>query len=51
MSGELVKAFADTNVLVNFTTGEYRKADKAKQILAAGGFVSVQVRNENGHSE
>jgi len=39
-------SFIDTNVLVYLASGEAGKADRAEEILAAGGTISVQVLNE-----
>ena len=38
--------FFDTNVLVYLASNDIRKADRAEQILAGGGSISVQVLNE-----
>jgi len=38
--------FIDTNVLVYLASGDTAKADRAEQILRAGGVISVQVLNE-----
>lgn len=38
--------FVDTNVLLNLLSADTAKADRAGQVLAAGGVVSVQVLNE-----
>ena len=39
-------SFVDTNVLVYLASGGAAKADRAEQIAAAGGTISVQVLNE-----
>jgi predicted nucleic acid-binding protein len=39
-------SFVDTNVLVYLASGDPAKADRAEQIAAAGGTISVQVLNE-----
>ncbi len=39
-------SFIDTNVLVYLASGEAGKADRAEEILTAGGTISVQVLNE-----
>ncbi|MGC8537221.1 MAG: PIN domain-containing protein [Rhizomicrobium sp.] len=39
-------SFVDTNVLVYLASGDPTKADRAEQIAAAGGTISVQVLNE-----
>lgn len=38
--------FIDTNVLVYLLSGDAAKADRAEQIVAQGGVLSVQVMNE-----
>jgi predicted nucleic acid-binding protein len=38
--------FFDTNVLLYLLSGEDAKADRAEELMAAGGIVSVQVLNE-----
>ncbi|MGH8481507.1 MAG: PIN domain-containing protein [Nevskiaceae bacterium] len=43
MSG---KAFLDTNVLLYLLSSAAAKADRAEQLVAAGGVISVQVLNE-----
>ena len=43
MSG---RAFFDTNVLLYILSGDTTKADRAEEVLAGGGVVSVQVLNE-----
>ncbi|MGQ3353834.1 MAG: PIN domain-containing protein [Phreatobacter sp.] len=40
------KAFIDTNVLIYLAAAEEAKADRAEELLRAGGIVSVQVLNE-----
>lgn len=40
------RAFLDTNVLLYALSADARKADRAEELLAAGGVVSVQVLNE-----
>jgi predicted nucleic acid-binding protein len=44
MSG--VDTFFDTNVLLYLLSGDAAKADRAEQLLADGGSISVQVLNE-----
>lgn len=44
MSGD--KSFFDTNILLYLLSDDAAKADKAEQVLSAGGVVSVQVLNE-----
>jgi predicted nucleic acid-binding protein len=44
MSGD--KPFFDTNVLLYLLSDDDAKADKAEELLGAGGVVSVQVLNE-----
>jgi predicted nucleic acid-binding protein len=39
-------AFFDTNVLLYLLSEDHAKADRAEELLAAGGIVSVQVLNE-----
>jgi predicted nucleic acid-binding protein len=39
-------SFFDTNVLLYIASGEAAKAERADQLIAAGGTVSVQVLNE-----
>lgn len=39
-------SFVDTNVLVYLASTDAGKADRAEQIVAAGGIISVQVLNE-----
>jgi predicted nucleic acid-binding protein len=39
-------SFFDTNVLLYIASGDAAKAERAEQLLAAGGTVSVQVLNE-----
>lgn len=41
-----IPAFIDTNVLLYLLSADSVKADRAEEILAGGGFVSVQVLNE-----
>jgi predicted nucleic acid-binding protein len=41
-----VKAFFDTNVLLYLLSADAVKADRAEEIIAAGGVISVQVLNE-----
>ena len=45
MSGD-AEAFIDTNVLVYLLSGDAAKADRAEQVVARGGVLSVQVMNE-----
>ena len=40
------EAFLDTNVLLYLLSADDRKADRAEDVIAAGGVVSVQVLNE-----
>jgi predicted nucleic acid-binding protein len=40
------KPFFDTNVLLYLLSEDNRKADRAEEIIAAGGVISVQVLNE-----
>lgn len=40
------KHFIDTNVLLYLLSGEPGKADRAEQLIQAGGTISVQVLNE-----
>jgi predicted nucleic acid-binding protein len=40
------ESFFDTNVLLYLLSGEVAKADRAEQLLAGGGVISVQVLNE-----
>jgi predicted nucleic acid-binding protein len=39
-------AFFDTNVLLYLLSEDHAKADRAEELLAAGGVVSIQVLNE-----
>ena len=39
-------AFFDTNILLYLLSGDQAKADKAEEVLASGGIVSVKVLNE-----
>jgi predicted nucleic acid-binding protein len=39
-------AFFDTNVLLYLVSEDHAKANKAEELLAAGGVISVQVLNE-----
>lgn len=39
-------SFVDTNILVYLASADTAKADRAEQIVAAGGTISVQVLNE-----
>ncbi|MBV8167423.1 MAG: PIN domain-containing protein [Alphaproteobacteria bacterium] len=39
-------SFFDTNVLVYLASGDDEKADRAEEVVAAGGAISVQVLNE-----
>ncbi|MEW5851352.1 MAG: PIN domain-containing protein [Myxococcota bacterium] len=39
-------AFFDTNVLLYLLSADVAKAQRAEEVLAAGGFISVQVLNE-----
>jgi len=40
------KSFFDTNILLYLLSSDAAKADAAEELLAAGGFISVQVLNE-----
>jgi predicted nucleic acid-binding protein len=40
------KAFFDTNVLLYLLSGDETKADRAEEVIASGGVISVQVLNE-----
>lgn len=40
------KAFIDTNVLLYLLSADAAKADRAEEVVQAGGMVSVQVLNE-----
>lgn len=40
------KAFIDTNVLLYLLSADAAKADRAEEVIQAGGVVSVQVLNE-----
>jgi predicted nucleic acid-binding protein len=40
------RVFFDTNVLLYLLSGDQAKADRAEEVLADGGVVSVQVLNE-----
>lgn len=40
------RSFIDTNVLLYLLSGNARKADRAEEIVQAGGVISVQVLNE-----
>ena len=40
------KNFFDTNILLYLLSSDAAKADAAEELLAAGGFISVQVLNE-----
>ena len=40
------KPFLDSNIVLYLLSGDAAKADRAEALLAAGGFVSVQVLNE-----
>lgn len=42
----MAKPFFDTNVLLYLLSGDAAKADRAEELLAGGGVVSVQVLNE-----
>jgi len=44
MSG--AESFLDTNVLLYLLSGETDKADRAEELIAGGGVISVQVLNE-----
>lgn len=45
----VTRAFLDTNVLLYLFSADALKADRAEQLLADGGTVSVQVLNEFAH--
>lgn len=40
------EVFHDTNVILYLLSGDSRKADRAEELLSAGGRISVQVLNE-----
>jgi Predicted nucleic-acid-binding protein, contains PIN domain len=40
------EAFFDTNVLLYLMSGDEAKADRAEEVIAGGGIISVQVLNE-----
>ena len=40
------EAFFDTNVLLYLLSGDEAKADRAEEVIAGGGMISVQVLNE-----
>lgn len=40
------KAFFDTNVLLYLLSADEAKADRAEEVIATGGIISVQVLNE-----
>lgn len=40
------EAFFDTNILLHLLSADQTKADRAEELLAEGGIVSVQVLNE-----
>lgn len=40
------EAFFDTNVLLYLLSGDSAKADRAEELIAGGGIISVQVLNE-----
>jgi predicted nucleic acid-binding protein len=42
----VARPFFDTNVLFYLLSSDVAKADKAEELLAQGGIVSVQVLNE-----
>ena len=42
-------AFFDTNVLLYLISSDRRKADRAEELVAQGGTISVQVLNEMTH--
>ena len=42
-------AFFDTNVLLYLISSDRRKADRAEELVAQGGTISVQVLNEMSH--
>lgn len=44
--GAAAETFIDTNVLIYLLSPDARKADRAEQVMAQGGVVSVQVLNE-----
>ena len=44
MSG--AEVFLDTNVLLYLLSGDADKADRAEELIADGGVISVQVLNE-----
>ncbi len=42
-------SFFDSNVLLYLASGDSAKADRAEQVLRAGGLISVQVLNETAN--
>ncbi len=42
-------SFFDTNVVLYLASGDAQKADRAEQVLRAGGAISVQVLNETAN--
>jgi predicted nucleic acid-binding protein len=40
------RVFIDTNVVLYLFSGELSKAERAEDVIAAGGFISIQVLNE-----
>lgn len=44
--GAKAKTFFDTNILLYLLSGEAARADRAEEVVAEGGWVSVQVLNE-----
>ncbi len=49
MPGNVRTSFIDTNVLLYIASGDAAKAERAEQIVDAGGSISVQVLNEVAH--
>jgi len=49
MPDNLPASFIDTNVLLYIASGDAAKAERAEQIVGAGGTISVQVLNEVAH--
>ncbi|MGR9105819.1 MAG: PIN domain-containing protein [Gammaproteobacteria bacterium] len=46
MAESEIKAFFDTDILLYLLSSDEAKADKAEQVIAGGGTISVQVLNE-----
>lgn len=45
----MTRPFLDSNILLYLLSGEPRKADRAHELAAEGGVISVQVLNEFAH--